>query len=597
MTIRLLPETTINRIAAGEVVERPASVVKELIENAVDAGSKTIEVFVAGGGQRKIVVTDDGVGMSREDLSLSIERHATSKLPSDDLVQITNLGFRGEALPSIGSVARLTITSREPRAENAWMIGVEGGRKSEATPRSLTCGTRVEVQDLFYATPARLKFLRTERTEINHIIETVKRLALAQPDTSFFVSDEKGSRLALPAEKIDLLGRELKRLGDVMGQDFSENALPISAERGLLKLTGYAGLPTLNQAFSRSQFLFVNGRPVRDPLLGGAVRAAYQDFLSRQRHPMVALHLEVPPDQVDVNVHPMKSEVRFRDPGLVRGMIVGGLRHALTEAGYRTSSTTSKQTLGAFRQGLQPFVAGGQGSAQPRGYLSALDPRDESLPGTGLPSVPSEGTNHANNSELERDAFYPLGAARAQLHETYILAQTADGIVLVDQHAAHERLVYEQMKAELATGSIKRQGLLLPEVIEIGEIDSEHLLLHADTLLEFGLAIEPFGEGAVVVREVPAILGQADVKSLVKDLAQELREMGNLESLKERLEDVCSAMACHTSVRAGRRLSPPEMNALLRQMERTPHSGQCNHGRPTYVELRLSDIEKLFGRR
>jgi len=602
MTIRLLPETTVNRIAAGEVVERPASVVKELVENAIDAGAGRVDVTITGGGQASLVVADDGGGMSADELALAVERHATSKLPDDDLIEIANLGFRGEALPSIGSVARLTITSRIKDADSAWTLTVEGGDKGAPRPASLGAGTRVEVRDLFYATPARLKFLKTDRTELTHILDTVKRLAMARPDISFSVSDEKGARLSLDAAQGDLLDARLKRLGDVMGREFSENALPIEAERGPLRLTGYAGLPTLNQAFARSQFLFVNGRPVRDPLLRGAVRGAYQDFLARDRHPMVALYLELPAREVDVNVHPMKTEVRFRDAGAVRGLIVGALRHALAEAGHRASTTVAQQTLGSFRpEGGGPSVPwrGGCGVGAPRatGFAEA-QAAYAPLPGTEAPSAPP-GETPVPDADLEPvpHELYPLGAARAQLHETYIVAQTAEGIVIVDQHAAHERLVYEQMKEALGSGGVARQGLLLPEVVEMEEADCDRLLGRADQLAELGLVIESFGGGAVVVREVPALLGQADVKGLLRDLAQELAELGDGMSLKERLEDVCATMACHGSVRAGRRLSQPEMNALLRQMEATPHSGQCNHGRPTYVELRLADIEKLFGRR
>ncbi len=601
MPIRVLPETTVNRIAAGEVVERPASAVKELVENAIDAGAGRIEIALTGAGRGAIIVADDGCGMTGDELALAIQRHATSKLPDDDLFEIASLGFRGEALPSIGSVARLTITSRARGADAAMRITVEGGTVGAVRPAALAAGTRIEVRDLFFAIPARLKFLKTERTELNHVLDVVRRLAMACPAVSFSVTDERGARLRLDAAQGDLLDARLRRLADVMGRDFADNALPIDAERDGITLTGYAGLPTLNQPYARSQYLFVNGRPVRDPMLRGAVRGAYQDLLARDRHPMVALYLEVPTRLVDVNVHPMKNEVRFRDPGLVRGLIVGALRHALAEAGHRASTTVAAETLGAFRPGVAP----GALQARPRPGGGAYFPPSATataaaadlyapLPGTDVPSAPGGAAETAAPDAYEA---YPLGAARAQLHETYIVAQTRDGIVIVDQHAAHERLVYERMKQALAEGGVKRQGLLIPEVVELDEADCARLVARAGELEELGLVVEQFGAGAVVVREVPALLGQTDIEGLVRDLAADIAELGEGLTLKERLEEVCGTLACHGSVRAGRRLNQPEMDALLRQMEQTPHSGQCNHGRPTYVELKLADIEKLFGRR
>lgn len=592
MTIRLLPEGTVNRIAAGEVVERPASAVKELVENAIDAEASRIEISIQGGGRNSIIVTDDGVGMSREELALAVERHATSKLPDDDLLHISSLGFRGEALPSIGSVSRLKIESRARGSDEAWSIAVIGGDKEAVRPVSLTAGTRIEIADLFFATPARLKFLKTERTELNHILDVVRRLAMANPSVGFSVSDEKGKRLRLDAAQGDLLDARLARLSDVMGREFAENALRIDAEREGIRLTGYAGLPTLNQAYARSQYLFVNGRPVRDPLLTGAVRGAYQDLLARNRHPMVALYLEIPPTFVDVNVHPMKTEVRFRDAGLVRGLIVGALKHALADAGHRASTTVSAQTLGAFRPGSSP--AGAMPSYRPGSHGGGLAQAAASyyapLPGMDQPSA-------AGNAAQTVAESFPLGVARAQLHETYIVSQTSEGIVIVDQHAAHERLVYEKMKQALDEGDVARQGLLLPEVIELEEVHCQRLVERADQFAELGLVLEAFGPGAVVVREVPAMLGKTDIVGLIKDLADDLAELGEGLTLKERLEEVCGTMACHGSVRAGRRLNQAEMDAILRQMEQTPHSGQCNHGRPTYVELNLADIERLFGRR
>ena len=605
MTLRVLPETTINRIAAGEVVERPASAVKELVENAIDAGARRIEVTLAGGGRTSITVTDDGTGMDPDDLALAVERHATSKLPDDDLLHIGSLGFRGEALPSIGSVSRMTITSRTAGADSAWAIDVAGGRKSAVRPASLAGGTRVEIRDLFFATPARLKFLKGERTELNHVLDVVRRLAMAYPHVGFSVADERGPRLRLDAAQGDLLDADLRRLSDVMGKEFAENALPIDSEREGIRLTGFAGLPTLNQAYARGQYLFVNSRPVRDPMLRGAVRGAYQDLLARDRHPMVALFLEIPAALVDVNVHPMKTEVRFRDAGIVRGLIVGALRHALADAGHRASTSVASQTLGAFRPGGGGYPTNPSHSyptAPSPGMAAALADYYEPMKGFGAPSARAEdgaGVGFAEAADAGADArlSYPLGAARAQVHETYIVAQTDDGIVIVDQHAAHERLVHEQMKEALARDGIKRQGLLLPEVIELDEAACATLLDRADQLAELGLVIESFGPGAVVVREVPTMLGNTDVTGLVRDLADDIAELGEGLTLRERLDAVSGTMACHGSVRAGRRLTTQEMDALLRQMETTPHSGQCNHGRPTYVELKLADIERLFGRR
>jgi DNA mismatch repair protein MutL len=603
MTLRVLPETTINRIAAGEVVERPASAVKELVENAIDAGARRIEVILTGGGRTSIIVTDDGAGMDSDELSLAVERHATSKLPNDDLLHIGALGFRGEALPSIGSISRMTITSRTAGADTAWSIDVEGGKKTAVRPASLAAGTRVEIRDLFFATPARLKFLKGERTELNHVLDVVRRLAMAYPKIGFSVADERGPRLRLDAAQGELLDINLRRLSDVMGKEFADNALPIAAEREGIVLTGFAGLPTLNQAYARGQYLFVNSRPVRDPMLRGAVRGAYQDLLARDRHPMVALFLEIPPSLVDVNVHPMKTEVRFRDAGIVRGLIVSALRHALADAGHRASTSVASQTLGAFRPGSGSYPTRPSHSyptAPSPGMAAALAEYYTPMEGLDAPSARADEGAVVGFAEAEAgpDArlSYPLGAARAQVHETYIVAQTADGIVVVDQHAAHERLVHEQMKEALARDGIKRQGLLLPEVIELDEAACGRLLERADQLAELGLVIESFGPGAVVVREVPAMLGNTDVAGLVRDLADDIAELGEGLTLKERLDAVSGTMACHGSVRAGRRLTVQEMDALLRQMEATPHSGQCNHGRPTYVELKLADIERLFGR-
>ncbi|MEE8276771.1 MAG: DNA mismatch repair endonuclease MutL [Alphaproteobacteria bacterium] len=598
MTIRRLPESLVNRIAAGEVVERPASAVKELVENAIDAGAKRIEVVMEDGGRSLIAVTDDGGGMDRDALALAVERHATSKLPEDDLLRIASLGFRGEALPAIGAVGRMTITSRPTGADDAWCIAVEGGRVSRPEPAAHPPGTRVEVRDLFFATPARLKFLKTTRSELGHAVDAVERLAMAHPGIEFSLTAGGAAKVRLAAAQGELLHARLARLGAVMGREFADNALAIEAERDGVKLNGYAGLPTQSRGVARHQYLFVNGRPVRDRLLAGAVRGAYHDLLARDRHPMVALFLEVAPERVDVNVHPAKTEVRFRDAGLVRGLIVGALKHALAVAGHRAATTVSAAALGAMRPGAPAYAhthsyGGGvpHGLAEAAARYQAPPDADGPLPGFDAPPSAREVT------ELPAEADYPLGAARAQLHETYIVAQTGDGIVIVDQHAAHERLVYERMKSALENGGVARQGLLLPEVVELGEDGAGRLAERAQELAELGLTLEPFGPGAVMVREVPALLGQADVQGLVRDLADELATFDQALSLKERLEAVCGTMACHGSVRAGRRLDITEMNALLRQMEATPHAGQCSHGRPTYVELKLGDIERLFGRR
>ena len=601
MPIRRLPEVVVNRIAAGEVIERPAAAVKELVENAIDAGAKRIEVTLSESGRSLIAVVDDGSGMSRDELALCIERHATSKLPDDDLLRIATLGFRGEALPSIGAVSRLTITSRRADAPEAWAIAVEGGRVREPAPAAHPPGTRVEVRDLFFATPARLKFLKGDRSELHQALDAVQRLAMAHPAIAFHVTADGRASLRLAAAQGDLFEARLERVSAVIGRDFFDNALAIDATRaidgmGAVRLTGHAGLPTYHRATAQYQYLFVNGRPVRDKLLAGAVRGAYADFLARDRHPVVALFLDVPPESVDVNVHPAKAEVRFRDAASIRGLIVGSLRHALADAGHRASTTVAIGALGALRphDGPRPSLPSWQSTHIPRGLADAAAAYQAPLGDLA--------TLSAAVAELERPAPYaaqqfPLGVARAQLHETYIVAQTADGIVIVDQHAAHERLVYEQMKDALASGGIKRQVLLIPTVVELDEAAVARLAPRLPEFAELGLVVEPFGPGAVVVREVPALLGETDVHGLVRDLADELAELGSALSLREKLGEVCGTMACHGSVRAGRRLSADEMNALLRRMEATPHSGQCNHGRPTYVELKLADIEKLFGRR
>ncbi len=606
MTIRRLPESLISRIAAGEVIERPGAAVKELVENSIDAGARRIDATVTGGGRTGVVIVDDGIGMTPEELQLAVERHATSKLASDDLLDIETLGFRGEALPSIGSVSRLTLTSRTRDGDSAWSLRVEGGEVGEVQPAAHPSGTRIEVRDLFYATPARLKFLKTERTEFGHAVDAVKRLALAHPEIAFTVSDGSREVLRVAAHQADLFTGRLDRLGEIVGRDFVSNAVPIQAEREGIKLSGYAGLPTLNRGNARLQFLFVNGRPVRDKLFGGAVRAAYQDLLARDRHPIVALFLEISARDLDVNVHPTKAEVRFRDAGLVRGLIVSALKHGLAESGHRASSTVGQAMLGAARSESplvprQTFAASYSryGGRPATGFAESADtfqrPLDDANGDTFVPSAPSGGTTTPD--AVDSSADYPLGAARGQVHATYILSQTESGIVIVDQHAAHERLVYERIKKDLSDAGVARQMLLLPEVVELLEDDVALLGSRADEISELGLTLEPFGADAVVVRETPAVLGEVNAESLVKDLIDGLRDLDDTLALRERLADVCSTMACHGSVRAGRHLTVEEMNALLREMEVTPHSGQCNHGRPTYIELKLADIERLFGRR
>jgi DNA mismatch repair protein MutL len=613
VTIRRLPEGLVNRIAAGEVVERPASAVKELVENAIDAGAHGIDVQVIDGGRSLISVHDDGCGMTPEELVISVERHATSKLADDDLINITTLGFRGEALPAIGSVSRLSITARTPGSGEAWMISLEGGELTPPRPAALAPGVRVEVRDLFYATPARLKFLKTDRTELSQTSVAIKRLAMAHPDIAFSLSDGARDILRYAAAQGELFTARLARLGQVMGRDFADNAVRIEAQRDGVRLTGYAGLPTYNRGNAQMQYLFVNGRPVRDRLFVGAVRGAYQDLLARDRHPIVALFLDIEPGLVDVNVHPAKAEVRFRDAGLVRGLIVSGVKHALAEAGHRASSTTGMAALGAARPDGMIIPADGLRSGGGRyAYAAPAQQRELAeaafdgqapigfggLQAEALVDALAAPTGRADTAELDAEIqAFPLGAARGQVHETYIIAQTLDGIVIVDQHAAHERLVYERIKQAMLGEGVAAQKLLLPDVVELAEDEVALLTSRIDELSALGLVIEAFGAVAVVVRETPALLGEVDAQGLIRDLVDDFKELDQAAVLEDSLAEVCSTMACHGSVRAGRRLTPAEMNGLLREMEVTPNSGQCNHGRPTYIELKLADIEKLFGRR
>ena len=629
MPIRRLPPEAVNRIAAGEVIERPAAAVKELVENALDAGAARINVRIERGGLGLISVEDDGGGIPKDELALAVERHATSKLVAEsdggvDLLNINTMGFRGEALPSIGAVARLGITSKARGADGAWTIAVDGGALQTAKPAPWAAlsdsGARVEARDLFFATPARLKFMKSERAEMMAVSDVVKRLAMARADVAFSLEHDGRVSLRLSAERDPENEGRRARLAAILGADFAPNCIALDQVRGDVRLSGFAGLPTFHRGTREHQHLFVNGRPVKDKLIVGAVRAAYQDLLARDRHPVVALFLDLPPGEVDVNVHPAKAEVRFRDAALVRGLIVGALSHALAGAGHRASTTTAASALGAIRPhynpqyGLRAWGAAeesiapgdfampsgrveafpllqGEGVAEGDGWGGRGSPHPSSLRDDTLPAA------RGGITEAEDAQYFPLGAARAQIHETYIVAQTEDGIVIVDQHAAHERLVYERMKQALANGGVRRQALLIPEVVELDPSEAEALSARAEELSQLGLVIEPFGPGALLVRETPAMLGHIDATSLLKDLADDIAELGEAHALKERLEAVCSSMACRGSVRAGRRLTGEEMNALLRHMEATPFSGQCNHGRPTYVELKLADIEKLFGRR
>lgn len=608
--LRRLPDHLVNQIAAGEVIERPAAVVKELTENALDAGATRVDVTLRDGGASLIVIEDNGRGMTPDELELAVERHATSKLPDNDLVHIRTLGFRGEALPSIGSVARLSLLSRPAGQEQAYELKVEGGVKSPVRPAPGGFGTRIEVRDLFYATPARLKFLKTPRTESDHIRDSLLRLAMAHPHIAFSLTEEGRTPLRLSAA--DALP---VRLRQILGDEFGQSALPVDLERGAVRLSGQISLPTLNESTQRHQYLFVNGRPVRDRVLLGAIRAAYMDVLAHDRHPLVALFLSVPPEDVDVNVHPAKAEVRFRDSQLIRGLIVSGLRHALAAGGQRTATSVSHELLERLQPAqsmappvIAPLYAPISNSSYPSypaasgggrgGYYAAPGASTAQLAEvSAVGFAPQMRATEAVPEQLQDAVHYPLGGAVGQIHNTYILSQTHDGFVITDQHAAHERLTWEKLKAQQAAAGVVRQALLLPEVIELDAGDLSRVLSAAPRLAQLGLVVEEFGHGALVVREIPALLNGADIPALVRDIAGELAEGGDVQRLQIRLEEVLSTQACHGSVRAGRALTVPEMNQLLREMEATPLSGQCNHGRPTHVKLSLADIEKLFGRR
>jgi DNA mismatch repair protein MutL len=638
--VRQLSDDTINRIAAGEVIERPASVVKELVENAIDAGATRIEVVTAGGGKTLIRVTDDGYGMTRADLALAIERHCTSKLTDDALLAIDTLGFRGEALPSIGAVGRLSIATKHASEPHGWQISVEGGIKSEPGPAALSLGTRIEVRDLFFSTPARLKFLRGERAETGAISEVIKQLAMARPDIRFSLSGaDRGTTTYAAAQGPDAA---LVRIAQILGEDFTENSVPLDFERDGIRLTGHAGLPTFHRAAANHQFFSVNGRPVRDKMLHGALRGAYADVMASDRHSVVVLDIELDSQEVDVNVHPTKADVRFREPQTVRGLIVSGIRAALGASGHRASTTGGRATLAALRPGWQPapdhlgrtvtpqasfdhalrvHSGADRGSAARagattarswdwRGFTPSADENgSETAPdnaawgfadaaeATIAPAV--SGFDEAPQEALDRnetDVPHSLGIARAQLHENYIVSQTTDGVILIDAHAAHERLTYEKLKRQRAEAGIGRQMLLIPEIVELTADEAANLLAARDDLAAAGLVIESFGGEAIAVREVPVILGKFDVTRLIRDIADDLSDSGTTSRIETRINRVLSTIACHGSVRTGRRLRPEEMDALLREMEVTPNSGQCNHGRPTWVELKLSDIERLFGR-
>jgi DNA mismatch repair protein MutL len=592
MSIRRLPETLANRIAAGEVVERPSSVVKELVENALDAGARRIDIVLRAGGKELIRVSDDGHGMGPDDLALAVERHATSKLPSDDLLDIRFLGFRGEALPSIASVSRLTLTSRRRSDDHAAALTVRNGELLDVLPSAHPVGTRVEVEDLFAAFPARLKFLKSERAESEAVAEIVRRLAAARPEIDFSLTLD-GRTIRYAAQSMD--GEGLRaRLSDVLGRDFGPNAVEIAAEREGFRLTGFAGLPTYNRATVSHQLFLVNRRPVKDRLLLGALRGAYTDLVPRDRHPVVALLIEADPAEVDVNVHPAKSEVRFRDSGLVRALIVSALRNALGASGPRVATTGASFATSAFRAPLRPssFASRPQQNYSVHGSLALAPNFAEEQSIFELPMSADTRADAALDSDL---AALPLGAAKAQLHDTYILAQNAEGLVLVDMHAAHERLVYERLKKE--RGQAASQVMLVPDVVELAPDETSRILAAADDLAGFGLAIEAFGAGAVLVRATPSALGEFDVQTLIRDIADALGDWGAALPVAERLDRLASTFACHHSIRAGRRLKPEEMNALLRQIEAEPSAAQCNHGRPTYVTLSRADLEKLFQRR
>ena len=636
MTIRRLPEILINQIAAGEVVERPASAIKELLENALDAGAKSVQVVIRDGGRSAITIIDDGCGMAAEDLQLAVERHATSKLKDDDLFNITTLGFRGEALPSIASVSRMTITSRQQgNHDEAWSLTIEGGDKGTLIPASHPLGTRIEIRDLFYATPARLKFLKSAATETATIIDVLQRLAMAYTDVNFILRNENkeiSNFQFKPALTTDLT--LLNRLRQVMGNDFADNALNVSGQRETMELYGYIGIPTLSRSNASAQYFFVNNRPVKDKLLYGVLRGAYQDFLPRDRYPMVALFLKIDPHDVDVNVHPAKTEVRFREVNSVRSLLINALKQSLATMGPRSATTLAEamlkkaapfmqppartpsalapadQSLSMFTQqnykpqniqhNLQPHLITPLKSMPNLSCLEDTMPQQnlvDALQDLGAPTPQKVYHSVGSDDQQHSDFIPPMGFAKAQFHETYIISQTVSGIIITDQHAVHERLVYEKLKQQIETAGIQRQILLVPEIVELPAADCELIMTYSNELLLFGIVIELFGHNALLIREIPMLAKDINLKQMVFDLLNDLRDFGKVVSLKEHINELCSTIACHGSIRAGRKLSLDEMNAMLRQMEQTSYSSQCNHGRPTYIELKLKDIEKLFGRR
>lgn len=607
MPIRILPDNLINQIAAGEVVERPSSVVKELVENALDAGANRIEITLADGGKTLIKISDNGKGMTADELKLCVERHATSKLDNDDLFHIRQFGFRGEALPSIGSVARLSIISRAKGSDDGYKIELNGGKKSDVMPCPISCGTTVEVRDLFYLTPARLKFLKSDVAEFGYCLDVVEKLAMANPNVSFYLTHNDKQRLSLNACQGDFFDARLKRLGEVMGKEFQQNALLINVARDWAKISGYISLPTLNKANSLGQHLFVNNRPVRDKLLLGAVKGAYQDVLAAGRYPLVALFIDVDPIYVDVNVHPQKAEVRFVDGAFVRSLLVGAIKNALIMGDKSVANTLdlekfvqkempSSSSIPYLRENVKTVSYG-----EPKRFQGCFAPSPSFT--KNLPDIENMYSVKVDFDENRQDEnalgqMPPLGFAKAQFHNTYIISQTLDSIIIVDQHAAHERIVMEKLKSVLNEGGkTATQILLIPEIIELSVSEKARILENVENFEKCGLTVEDFGSKAIIVREIPALISNADVKKLMKDLASEMNEWGNAFSLEDKLNHICATIACHGSVRAGRKLNIDEMNRLLRDMENTPHTGQCNHGRPTYVELKLTDIEKLFARR
>ena len=595
--IRLLPEQLVNQIAAGEVIERPASALKELLENAIDAGATRISIELERGGLSSLIVSDNGRGMSCDELPVAVQRHATSKLPDDDLFQITHFGFRGEALPSIGAVSSLSLTSRVGDVEHGWRLDIVHGAVGVPRPAACAIGTRIEITDLFGSVPARLKFLKTERTEAGQCIDVVRRLAMCRPDIGFQMSDSGKAVFSLPAQPLSDEGAR-QRLSALVGRTFADEAIAIDSRRDEMHLTGLAGLPTMNRQTASHIYLFVNDRPVRDRQLLGAVRAGYQDMLPRGRHPVLVLFLSMPPGDVDVNVHPAKAEVRFSDPQRVRGLFVGSLMNALSDAGLRATQEGSEHALRRFQSAQMPTITSAPASPDTGDMLQGQQGLSSYMLADAPPAariaMPSQPETMAQGAPAE--ASFPLGAARAQLHKTYVIAETGDGIVLVDQHAAHERLVMERMKEGLAEGPLASQTLLLPEVVDIPIDQYEAILGEVDMLNRLGLQLEGFGQGSLLVRGVPALLGEASPSAIVRDIGEELSHLGGSTGLQDRLNTVIASISCHGSVRAGRQLGSDEMNALLRQMEETPAAGQCNHGRPTFITLSLSDLEKLFHR-